>query len=262
MIRLWQLIILGCVMLLAIPNLVAQSDTLIVSDSIPASTDRKISNEIRSAEARSKKDTTKNEVLRNSSDSLDNKIVNVDEINATDSTKVKKERFKLFKSILDKTYPNPNRAAAFSLILPGSGQIYNKKYWKLPFVYGALGGLGYMANFNQDRYKTFRDAYLAVVDDDPNTVNPFPTLTESALLTRRDAANKRRQEAYVFFVLAWILNSVDAYVDAHLASFDVNEDISAHIQPVGIWTAGHSAYGLSISFSPNLHDKTTPRFKF
>ena len=117
-----------------------------------------------------------------------------------------------------------------------------------------------MAYFNQDRYNTFRDAYLATVDDDPLTVNPFPTLDESALLTRRDSADKRRQQAYVFFGLGWILNSVDAYVDAHLASFDVNEDISAHIQPVGIMMPGNSAYGLSISFSPNVQNKGIPQF--
>ena len=147
-------------------------------------------------------------------------------------------------------------------MIPGAGQIYNKKYWKLPFVYGALGGLGYMAYFNQDQYTTFRDAYLAQVDDEPDTINPFSTLSETALLTRRDAFDKRRQQAYVFFVLGWVLNSVDAYVDAHLASFDVNEDISAHIQPVGIMTPGNGAYGLSISFTNNVRENDLPLFQY
>jgi len=231
MIRLCQLIIIGFA--ISMSNVNAQDDTRIKNDSTSIVVD-----------------------------SLANKTVQVEELSTSDSTKLKKERFKLIKSVLDKSYPNPNRAAAFSLLIPGAGQVYNKKYWKLPIVYGALGGLGYMAYFNQDRYIIFRDAYLATVDDDPLTVNPFPTLNESALRTRRDSANKRRQEAYVFFVLAWILNSVDAYVDAHLASFDVNEDISAHIQPVGIMTPGNSAYGLSISFIPKVKSKDSPHFKY
>lgn len=160
-----------------------------------------------------------------------------------------KVRFKLIKSILDKQYPNPNRAAAMSLILPGSGQVYNKKIWKLPFVYGALGGLGYLAYFNNNRYKDFREAYLFEVDEDPMTVNPFPTLDEAGLLRLRDKFNKTRQQGYIFFVLAWVLNSVDAYVDAHLASFDVNEDISMHINPAGIRLGQSAGYGLSIRFT-------------
>ncbi len=233
MIRLYQLIILGFAILIATPKVVAQDDKLITTDSIPITTD-----------------------------SLNSEVINLNEISDADSTSIKKERFKLIKSILDKKYPNPNRAAALSLLAPGAGQIYNKKYWKLPFVYGALGGLGYMAYFNQDQYVTFRDAYLAEVDDDILTINPFSTLSETALLTRRDGFDKRRQQAYVFFVLGWILNSVDAYVDAHLASFDVNEDISAHIQPVGVMAHNISAYGLSISFTHKTKNSNTPLFKY
>lgn len=175
---------------------------------------------------------------------------------------VEKVRFKLIKSILDKKYPNPNRAAAMSLILPGSGQVYNKKIWKLPFVYGALGGLGYLVINSTDEYRTFRDAYLDVVDDDPDTINPFPTLSESSLLTLRDRFNKRRQQGIIFFSLAWILNSVDAFVDAHLASFDVSEDISMNVNPVGIRVGEASAYGVGLSFTYQNSKYQTPLFVY
>lgn len=173
---------------------------------------------------------------------------------------VEKVRFKLIKSILDKKYPNPNRAAAMSLVLPGSGQIYNKKIWKLPFVYGALGGLGYLIINSTDEYRTFRDAYLDVVDDDPTTINPFPTLSESSLLTLRDRYNKRRQQAIIFFSLGWILNSVDAFVDAHLASFDVSEDISMHVNPVGIHVGNANAFGVGLHFTYQNSKYQTPQF--
>jgi len=181
--------------------------------------------------------------------------ISIIDTTASDSIKIdsivveEKVRFKLIKSILDNKYPNPNRAAALSFILPGSGQVYNKKIWKLPFVYGALGGLGYMTYFNNRQYKTFKKAYLFEVDEDATTLNPFPGLTESALLRLRDRYNKRRQQGYIFFVFAWVLNSVDAYVDAHLASFDVSEDISMHINPVGLTLGNTNAYGLSVRFT-------------
>ncbi len=180
-----------------------------------------------------------------------------------DSTATKKKvKSKFIKSILDKKYPNPNRAAAMSFILPGAGQVYNKKYWKVPIVYGALFGLGYFATDSNRQYNRFAAAYLTVVDDDPATINPFPTLSESSLRTIRDRFNKQRQQGYVFFTAGWLLNALDAYVDAHLASFDVNEDISAHIQPVGIPSPNNTSYGLSITFVNNQSRDNIPSFLY
>jgi len=95
-------------------------------------------------------------------------------------------------------------------------------------------------------------------------VTATDTLAKDTILSNglTQAFDKRRQQAYVFFVLGWVLNSVDAYVDAHLASFDVNEDISAHIQPVGIMTPGNGAYGLSISFTNNVRENDLPLFQY
>ena len=185
-----------------------------------------------------------------------------------DSTKViekdtvEKVRFKLIKSILDNKYPNPNRAAAMSLILPGSGQVYNKKIWKLPIVYGALGGLGFWAVESTKDYRTYREAYLAVVDDDLDTVSPFNTLSESGHLTLRDRFNKQRQQAYIFFTLAWILNSVDAFVDAHLNSFDVTEDISMQMSPTSLRVGEAKGVGIGLHFSYQNTKNQAPQFIF
>jgi len=169
-----------------------------------------------------------------------------------------KVKFKLIKSILDKKYPNPSRAAAMSLVLPGSGQIYNKKIWKLPFVYGALGGLGYLIVTSSEDYKTFREAYLLTIEDP--SLNPFPNLSESSLLTLRDRFDKRRQQGYIFFALTWILNSVDAFVDAHLNSFDVSEDISMQVNPAGIQLGEANGYGLSLQFTYQDNKNQYPTF--
>ncbi len=175
---------------------------------------------------------------------------------------IEKVRFKLIKSILDNKYPNPNRAAAMSLLLPGSGQIYNKKLWKLPIVYGALGGLGFYAIESTKDYRTFRDAYLAVVDNEVDTVSPFATLSESGHLTLRDRFNKQRQQAYIFFTLAWILNSVDAFVDAHLNSFDVSEDISMQINPASIRVGDANGLGLGLHFTYQNDKHQIPAFVY
>ena len=148
-----------------------------------------------------------------------------------DTTGVETEKIGLWKKFKDKTYPNPIRAAGFSLILPGSGQVYNKKIWKVPIVYGGLGTMGFLIVDNTKNYKQFSEAYLAKVDDDPNTIDEFPLASENTLLSIRNRFDKRRQQSYVFFSAIWILNAVDAFVDAHLFDFDVNEDISLSIRP-------------------------------
>jgi len=229
MVKLSQLFFIACLLLVFATDLIGQDDSTILKDST---------------------NTSKVDVI------------NADTLVIDSTTTSKKTKFKFIKSILDKKYPNPNRAAAMSFVLPGAGQFYNKKYWKIPIVYGALFGLGYFALDSNKEYNRFADAYLLVVDDDPNTLNPFPTLSESSLRTIRDRFNKQRQQGYVFFTAAWLLNSIDAYVYAHLASFDVNEDISAHIQPVGIPSPNNTSYGLSITFVNNQTKKVLPPFQF
>ncbi len=186
----------------------------------------------------------------------DTSVVAVDtsKVLLSDSIEVKKIKGKFFKKILDKTYPNPERAAAMSFILPGTGQIYNKKWWKAPIIYGALGGAGFLIYDSNKRYKDFQEAYLFRVDDDPNTIDPYPNASEATLLSIRNRYDKRRQQSYVAFFAVWLLNSIDAFVDAHLVSFDVNEDLSLVLKPSGNFESNIASIGVSFSLQTK-HNK-------
>ncbi len=136
---------------------------------------------------------------------------------------------------------SPKKATLLSAFLPGAGQIYNKKYWKLPIVYGALGASVYALQENQSQYSLYRQAYLDRVDGDPNTVDPFdpnnptvgnPSYTESNLLTLIDFYQKNRDLSYIAFAGVWVLQIIDANVDAHLYEFDVSDDLTLSWNPV------------------------------
>ena len=176
--------------------------------------------------------------------------IDTTQVTAIDSTEVEKEKGKFFKRIMDKTYPNPLRAAALSFVLPGSGQIYNKKWWKAPIVYGGLGVAGFLIIDNTNKYKDFKEAYLFRVDGDADTVDPYPNASEATLLSIRNSYDKRRQQSYVGFFAIWFLNSLDAFVDAHLVSFDVDEDLSLVLKPTGNFDTANASIGIQISFQP------------
>jgi hypothetical protein len=130
---------------------------------------------------------------------------------------------------------NPRTAAIRSAILPGLGQIYNKKYWKLPLVYGALGTCGAIFSYNLKNYKDTRFAYkvkynMRVFGTDSSLyaqikplLKPIP---EENLRYYRNSFRRDIDFSALFFILAWGLNVVDASVDAHLKSFDVGPDLS------------------------------------
>lgn len=156
----------------------------------------------------------------------------IDSLNINDKKEKKEKKKGLIYRFRDKRYPNPTRAAIFSLLIPGAGQFYNKKYWKMPIVYGALGGLTYLAIVQNDEYQLYRREYAFMVDDDPLTISRFEgRATAQTLKSIRDVADKRRQNAVVGIVAVWLLNSVDAYVDAHLKDFDVSEDLTLDLTP-------------------------------
>ena len=130
---------------------------------------------------------------------------------------------------------NPKTAAIRSAILPGLGQIYNKKYWKLPLVYGALGTCGAIFFYNLKNYKDTRFAYkvkynMRVFGTDSTLyaqikplLKPIP---EENLRYYRNSFRRDIDFSALFFIIAWGLNVVDASVDAHLKSFDVGPDLS------------------------------------
>ena len=131
----------------------------------------------------------------------------------------------------------PKLATLLSTVVPGAGKAYNKKYWKIPIIYVGLGTLGYLANRNNTRYKNFRTAY-----SESNAFNKaFNKDTAIALYGTDFNLNgldyyknyyRRYRDLYVIFTAGlYLLNIVDANVDAHLFDFDISDDISLRITP-------------------------------
>lgn len=137
---------------------------------------------------------------------------------------------------VDSTY-NPKIAIVRSAIVPGWGQATNKKYWKIPIVYGALGTSAYFFFHNLKQYKEARSAYNLAIDNDPTNDNQIPEPYYSVRGNPTVIANFRndvRQNvdySALFFLAFWGLNVVDAAVDAHLKTFDVSDDLSLQIKP-------------------------------
>mgnify|MGYP003574988716 CR=1 FL=1 len=135
---------------------------------------------------------------------------------------------------------SPRTAAIRSAILPGWGQVYNKKYWKLPLVYGALGTTAGVFVYNVNWYNRFRYAYRVMYNrDTANFVNIHPQLKAAyvdfnnlnGLRTARDEFRRNIDLTVLVFILFWGLNVVDASVDAHLKTFDVSPDLSLQFKP-------------------------------
>ena len=141
--------------------------------------------------------------------------------------------------------PNPKRAALYGLI-PGGGQIYNRRYWKLPIVYGAIGGLYYNASLNQKEYRRFRNAYQSELQGNPHEFSNL-NLPANVLKNYRDLYRKNMEESYIFMSLTYLLSIAEAYVDAHLRNFDINEDLSGRIRPSWIVQGHQITPGLGVS---------------
>jgi len=142
---------------------------------------------------------------------------------------------------------NPRKALLFSAILPGAGQVYNKKYWKIPFVYGGLIGFATVVNFYNDKYTASKNQLFAVINY-PDQVKG-EVVTENNLLSTspkqfatlnfkkqqlEDLTNSyRRQRDYfiIFTGFIYILQMVDAHVDAHLKEFKINPNLNVKLEP-------------------------------
>ena len=141
--------------------------------------------------------------------------------------------------------PDPKRALWLALVIPGGGQIYNRKYWKLPLVYGGFIGCMYAMNWNNTMYKDYSQAYIDLMDNDPNTqsYNQFLHLgmkiTTEADKKRYQDIFRKRKDKYrrwrdlSFFVMlgVYALSVIDAYVDAELSVFDISDDLSLKVEP-------------------------------
>jgi hypothetical protein len=155
--------------------------------------------------------------------------------------------------------PNSNRAIWLALVIPGGGQIYNRKYWKLPIVYGGFVGCAYALTWNNRMYKDYSQAYLDIMDDDPDTKSYEDFLPhgmsaegmEDTFKKRKDFYRRNRDLSIFCFIGVYILSVIDAYVDAELSDFDISKDLGLQIQPV-IFKDGRSripnTIGLQCSF--------------
>ena len=140
--------------------------------------------------------------------------------------------------------PNPKRAMWLAIVLPGAGQIYNRKYWKLPIFYGGFVGCLYALSWNGQMYHEYSQAYVDLMDNDPNTqsYNDFlhlgTTIDESnkahyqeIFRKRKDRYRKWRDLSVFALIGVYALSVIDAYVDASLSEFDISDDLSLRVAP-------------------------------
>ena len=146
--------------------------------------------------------------------------------------------------------PDPKRALWLAVVLPGAGQIYNRKYWKLPIVYGGFVGCIYAMRWNNMMYQDYSQAYLDIMDNDPTTQSYNQFLHLGRKITTEDDVKRfkevfrkrkdyyRRYRDLSFFILVGVyaLSIIDAYVDASLSDFDISDDLSMHVGPTVINT--------------------------
>ncbi|MCD6018625.1 MAG: hypothetical protein K0S53_1746 [Bacteroidetes bacterium] len=127
-------------------------------------------------------------------------------------------------------YGDARKATIMSAVFPGLGQIYNRKYWKAPVIYAALGGLGYWGVNNHIQYKYFSNNLRYEYDDDPGTVN-LTGYNSAQLIEQKKYHQKYRDIAVMLGILVYLVNVIDANVDAHLKTFDVSDDLSLQLNP-------------------------------
>ncbi len=162
--------------------------------------------------------------------------------------------------------PNPTKAVIYSAIFPGLGQVYNRKFWKLPIVYGGFVGFTYAITWNNGYYRDYLEGYKSIMDDNPGNDHywhdllPYGMDPESVdeqwltgvLQQRKDYYRHYRDLSIILTVGWYLLAMVDAYVDAQLFDFDMSTDLSLRVEP-SIWRNdasphGRNSYGLQWSF--------------
>ena len=148
---------------------------------------------------------------------------------------------------------SPRLATIMSVVIPGSGQIYNKKYWKVPVIYVGLGALGYMAYKNNTNYLKFRNAYLTMYKDttSPQTYQmDGMEFTLNGLESGKNYYRRYRDLFVIFTAGLYIMNIVDANVDANLYDFDISDNLSLHIEPAPIYFGlNKTTMGIKINLS-------------
>ncbi len=149
---------------------------------------------------------------------------------------------------LPKKFHSPRKATLMSTFCPGLGQIYNKKYWKVPVIYAGFGALAYSINYNQNKYKTYLNAYKDALNGVPDAYTNLYANPEN-LNSLQHYFHRYRDLSVIGVLALYLLNVVDASVDAHLFSFDVSENLSLNIHPTLINTAYVNHYQTGVSLN-------------
>lgn len=132
------------------------------------------------------------------------------------------------------TTHSPHKATFLSALVPGLGQIYNQKYWKVPIIYAGFGGLLYYANYNNYVYQKYKDGYsikIRIKDGETGLVDPFPRYQEANILRQKEVWRRYRDLMYISIGILYVVQILDADVDAHLFDFDMSEDLSLRVEP-------------------------------
>lgn len=144
---------------------------------------------------------------------------------------------------------NPAKASLYAAVLPGLGQIYNKKYWKLPLVYGGLFATGYAVNYYQGLYKDYKEQLFYILETGED--QSLEGFTEDQLRPAIDKARRERDFFIVIMAGVYILQILDAHIDAHLKEFDVNPNLQVKFSPIlknDILLGNQAGFSLTLKF--------------
>lgn len=132
-----------------------------------------------------------------------------------------------------KFQPDAKRAALLSALIPGTGQLYNRQYWKAPIVYGVMGATIFMAIQRNQEYQRYRKAYIARIADPNNSKDEFQgVLSLPAIKQYQDEAKQNMDMMVVYTVIAYAGQILEAISGAHLRNFDISKDLAMQVQPI------------------------------
>ena len=173
-----------------------------------------------------------------------------DSLALLDTLNIRQQRIEELEAPVDTAMlmrlPVPNNSIWLSLAIPGAGQIYNRKYWKLPIVYGGFVGCTYALTWNSKMYKDYTQAYQDIMSDNPNNDSYMDFLPagytkedvqnrldyyQELFRKRKDVFRRQRDLSIISFIAVYLLSVIDAYVDAELSNFDISNDLGMTLEP-------------------------------
>ena len=148
---------------------------------------------------------------------------------------------------------SPKMAGYLSMAVPGLGQAYNKKYWKIPIIYAGLGALTYFAIDNHNSYIKYRDAYIARINNEEGSEKIMPQYTTENIRVYKNIYWKDRDFMIIMTAVLYSLNILDAVVDAHFFTYDISDDLSLMLQPsieptMGLNRGTATGFGICLQF--------------